>query len=175
MQSRCIPISHLFKGQQSHSCHPSIVLSVAAAQQAQWTPIRVSRRFHNTASDKDAIAIDPQFPSSHEDLESVIAAVRTAANGESTQLISASIQGLSGSLGVVYVSDLQMFNVSDDERRTHAVSLFPLETCTCPASTTCCHIIAAERSIGIETTQRKPLALNILRTNSRRVSVRKLR
>ena len=34
--------------------------------------------------------------------------------------------------------------------RPHAVTLFPKESCTCPSTTTCYHILAAKYSIGIE-------------------------
>ena len=34
--------------------------------------------------------------------------------------------------------------------RPHAVTLFPKESCTCPSTTTCYHILAAKNSIGIE-------------------------
>jgi hypothetical protein len=101
------------------------------------------------------------------DLHSMIATVRAAANGESMQNIPASIQAAAATLKVVHVPELQIFNVCDGQRQTHSVTLHPLEKCTCPASTTCCHIIAARRSIGLETSQRKPLLLSKLRKNSR--------
>ena len=126
---------------------------------------------HNVHADSvtESIGVetDKLLSSSHADLDSVLAAVRAAANGDSTQSIPASIQALSATLRVVHVPELQVFNVTGSDSRTHAVSLFPRETCTCPANTTCCHINAAKRSIGIETSVRKPLILSLLRKNSR--------
>jgi len=124
-----------------------------------------------TASIKDLLGRCTQMSSSYADLNSVLAAVWAAENGEPTQLIHASIQALSATLRVTHVSDLAIFNVTDSDNRTHAVSLFPREKCTCPTSTTCCHINAAKRSIGIQTTVRKPLVLSMLRKNSRSVYV----
>jgi uncharacterized Zn finger protein len=113
--------------------------------------------------------VPTEVPSSlsNSELDSVLAAVRSAANGVSTQLMPSAINALALTLRVVHVPELQVFNVTDDENRTNAVTLFPRETCTCPTSTTCCHINAAKRSIGIETTVRKPLLLTALRKNAR--------
>jgi hypothetical protein len=101
------------------------------------------------------------------DLDAVLASVRLAANGESTQIIPPVVQAVASTLKVVHVPEIHIFNVCDGQNHTHVVKLHPNESCTCPASTTCCHILAVRRSIGLETERRKPLILSTLRKNAR--------
>ena len=101
------------------------------------------------------------------DLESITAGITAALDNRALQDIPYSVKALALTMRVVHVPELHNFSVAGDDGRTHSVSLFPNETCTCPASTRCCHVIAARRSIGIDTTQRKPINLTNLRRNAR--------
>ena len=51
----------------------------------------------------------------------------------------------------------------------HCVRIFPKESCTCPSSSQCYHIIAVRISIGLDTTSDKPKKINLsqLRKNTR--------
>ena len=50
----------------------------------------------------------------------------------------------------------------------HAVKLFPRESCTCPSTKQCYHILAAKMSIGMEDVQsRRRVNLTQLRRNAR--------
>lgn len=70
-------------------------------------------------------------------------------------------------LQVCHVPCQKLFSVADPVGKAHSVRLFPKETCTCPASSTCCHIMAAKKSIGLETVHRRTISLTQLRKNSR--------
>ena len=50
---------------------------------------------------------------------------------------------------IAHNPQLEVFTVMGSSR-PHAVTLFPKESCTCPSTTTCYHILAAKNSIGIE-------------------------
>ena len=95
--------------------------------------------------------------------------IRAAVDGGPTQQVPTAILAYSTTLTVVHVPQLKVMNVSDDCGNTHVVTLFPKEKekCSCPANSTCCHIIAARRSIGIEDMQRKPMIMAILAKNKR--------
>lgn len=73
---------------------------------------------------------------------------------------------ISQHLKVVHVAEQQVFSVSSATGTTHSVRLFPVETCTCPVGTTCCHILAAKRSIGMPPNQQRCVNLGQLRRNS---------
>lgn len=66
---------------------------------------------------------------------------------------------------------LGVFTVLGTTGTPHAVKLFPTQSCSCPSSGCCYHIIAAQMSIGLESgsTQRK-INLTQLRRNSRKKS-----
>lgn len=97
----------------------------------------------------------------------IVEELRDASKGIMAKPISASIRVLSNVLAVRHVPDQQVFTVSDPDGRVHAVRLFPSQTCTCPVSTTCCHVLAVKRSIGLECAERKVVNLTQLRRNSR--------
>jgi hypothetical protein len=97
----------------------------------------------------------------------IVKELKDASKGATVQPISASIRVLSNVLVVCHVPDQQVFTVSAPDGRVHAVRLFPNQTCTCPASTTCCHVLAVKRSIGLECAERKVVNLTQLRRNSR--------
>jgi hypothetical protein len=104
------------------------------------------------------------------DPELVVSQLQAAAKGEPlTQPIPPSIRVMSSALTVVHVPDQQVFTVSGPPGHVHAVHLFPKQSCTCPVSTTCCHILAAKRSIGMDCAERKVINLTQLRRNSRYV------
>ena len=46
--------------------------------------------------------------------------------------------------------NLHTFTVLGAEDKPQAVKLFPKETCTCPSTTQCYHILAARLCIGLE-------------------------
>lgn len=48
---------------------------------------------------------------------------------------------------------LGVFTIVGTKGIPHAVRLFPKESCTCPSSTQCYHILAAKMSIGMEEKQ----------------------
>lgn len=50
----------------------------------------------------------------------------------------------------------------------HAIKLFPTESCTCPSTSRCYHIIAVRMSIGLEDTHsNRKINLTQLRRNTR--------
>ena len=105
------------------------------------------------------------------DPESIVSELQALARGEPvTQSIPASVRVLSNALTVVHVPNQQVFTVSGPPGHVHAVRLFPKQSCTCPASTTCCHVLAAKRSIGMDCAERKLINLTQLRRNSRLIS-----
>ena len=64
-------------------------------------------------------------------------------------------------------SNLKTFTVMETDR-PHVVTLFPKESCSCPSTSTCYHILAAKLSIG-ETSDdvtKKKLNLTRLRKNA---------
>ena len=74
---------------------------------------------------------------------------------------------MSTMIRVRHVPEEQVFTVTGQDGAVHACRLFPTESCTCPCSTVCCHIIAAKRSIGLEVTKRRVVKLSTLRRNAR--------
>ena len=63
---------------------------------------------------------------------------------------------------------LHVFNVKGTSGVTRVVTLHPRETCSCPSTGSCYHILAAKMSLGIQVTT-KPSRLNLtqLRKNTR--------
>ncbi len=100
-------------------------------------------------------------------LSDILADIETAMNGELDTHIPLSVRAHGAKMPVIHIPELKVFSVAANDHITHSVHLFPKETCTCPATTTCCHIIAARHSIGLETNNRKILNLSALRRNSR--------
>jgi len=64
---------------------------------------------------------------------------------------------------------LHVFTVEGTGGNAHCVRLFPKESCTCPATSQCYHILAARISIGLDTPnmKRKKVHLSQLRRNTR--------
>ena len=64
---------------------------------------------------------------------------------------------------------LHLFNVLGSGDRPYVVRLFPRESCSCPSSGTCYHILAVKISIGSETnlTKHRTVNLNMLRKRTR--------
>ena len=75
---------------------------------------------------------------------------------------------------VCHNPSLGTFTVKGTGGTTHAVTLFPTESCSCPSTTRCYHIIAAWHSVGLgtEDTKRK-INLTQLRRNTRSRSEKK--
>ena len=62
---------------------------------------------------------------------------------------------------------LGVFVVQNSEGRHHAVTLFPKQSCTCPSTGECYHIISAKMSLGMETKQTNTVVnLSQLRKNT---------
>ena len=57
--------------------------------------------------------------------------------------------------------------VNGSENRLYAVTLFPTETCQCPCTTRCYHIIAAMKSIGMSIHDKKKRTINLSRLRKR--------
>ena len=65
-------------------------------------------------------------------------------------------------------SILGVFTVLGTTGNPHAIKLFPTESCTCPSTTRCYHIIAVRMSIGLEDTHsNRKINLTQLRRNTR--------
>lgn len=45
---------------------------------------------------------------------------------------------------------LDVFTVLGTSGKPHSVRIFPSESCTCPATRRCYHIVAAQKSVGLE-------------------------
>jgi hypothetical protein len=64
--------------------------------------------------------------------------------------------------------ELGVFTIIGTKNRANAVRLFPKESCTCPSTSTCYHILAAKMSIGMEPKQScGRINLTQLRRNTR--------
>lgn len=69
---------------------------------------------------------------------------------------------------ISFDSKLGVFIVQNSEGHHHAVKLFPKQTCTCPSTSECYHIIAAKMSLGMQPKQTKSVVnLSQLRRNTR--------
>ena len=63
---------------------------------------------------------------------------------------------------------LGVFTVVGTGGNVHAVRLFPKESCTCPSTSQCYHILAARMSVGLEATgSHKKINLTQLRQKTR--------
>ena len=70
--------------------------------------------------------------------------------------------------GITLVPSMKAFMVKGSKNNKYSVTLFPQETCNCPSTTRCCHIIAAMMSIGMPiSTDNKKMNLTQLRWNMR--------
>lgn len=76
---------------------------------------------------------------------------------------------------VIHVPQMTSFMVEGLTGQKYAVSLFPKESCQCPSSTTCYHILAAKLSVNLPIEgMKKQHYLTILRRNARCRSANKL-
>ncbi len=103
------------------------------------------------------------------DPNSIIEEVRALLHtSDRTEDVPPAVKLMSQAVSAVQlVPDMHVFNVEGADGAVHVCKLFPKESCTCPSSTTCCHIIAARESIGIETNKRSIINLSVLKQNSR--------
>jgi hypothetical protein len=70
--------------------------------------------------------------------------------------------------GIVLVPEMAAFMVKGSNQTKYSVTLFPKETCNCPSTTRCYHIIAAMIAIGMPVSQdKKKYNLSQLRRNCR--------
>ena len=70
--------------------------------------------------------------------------------------------------GITLVPSMKEFMVKGSKETKYAVTLFPKETCNCPATTRCFHIIAVMMAIGMPiSNEKKKLNLTQLRWNMR--------
>lgn len=65
-------------------------------------------------------------------------------------------------LNVCHVPQHKSFSVADPVGTAHSVRLFPKESCTCPSNSSCCHILAVRKSIGMDTSRRRTICLTQL-------------
>ena len=65
---------------------------------------------------------------------------------------------------------LRTFTILGTSDKPHAVRLFPNETCTCPSTSQCYHILAAKMSIGLDDDGKAPKQKSIL-LNSEKMHV----
>ena len=69
---------------------------------------------------------------------------------------------------ITHNPSLGVFTVLGTTGNPHAVRLFPKESCTCPSTTQCYHILAAKMSIGMENNVcKRKINLTQLRRNTR--------
>ena len=72
---------------------------------------------------------------------------------------------------ICHVSKMGAFMVQGSKGIKYAVTLFPKETCLCPSTGECYHILAAKLSVGMpSSTQPKTINLSQLKRNSRKRS-----
>ena len=70
--------------------------------------------------------------------------------------------------GITLVPEMKCFVVKGSHDNKYAVTLFPKETCNCPSTSRCRHILSAMMAIGMEPgPDKKPINLTQLRKNSR--------
>ena len=62
---------------------------------------------------------------------------------------------------------LRTFTVIGTGGKAHVVKVFPSESCSCPSTAQCYHIMAVKMSLGIPYEERKKVNLTRLRLNSR--------
>ena len=63
---------------------------------------------------------------------------------------------------------LGVFTVIGTTGNAHAIRIFPKESCTCPSTSRCYHILAVRMSIGLEdVNSRRKINLTQLRRNTR--------
>ncbi|KAL4223551.1 hypothetical protein ACF0H5_017021 [Mactra antiquata] len=92
--------------------------------------------------------------------------VRRTDTGPRTQY-SLAVKTLSEK-GIILVPEMGAFMVKGSGGNKYAVTLFPSETCSCPATSRCYHIITAMLSIGMNVpNERKTYNLTQLRKNVR--------
>ena len=62
-----------------------------------------------------------------------------------------------------------MFTVEGTGGNAHCVRIFPKESCSCPSSSSCFHIMAVRISVGLEAANNQPRKINLslLRRNTR--------
>ena len=84
-----------------------------------------------------------------------------------TETVPNSVAAIGQEMMVTHVPAQQSFQVSLPNGNVHAVRLFPKQSCTCPATTTCSYICAVMRTVGLPLEQRKTLQLTELRRNVR--------
>lgn len=62
---------------------------------------------------------------------------------------------------------LGVFTVVGTTGNPYAVRLFPTESCSCPSTNRCYHLLAVRMSIGLDSKQSKQINLTQLRRNTR--------
>ena len=69
---------------------------------------------------------------------------------------------------ISFDAKLGVFIVKNTEGKHHAVTIFPKQTCTCPSTGECYHIISARMSLGMQPKQTETVVnLSQLRRNTR--------
>ena len=78
--------------------------------------------------------------------------------------------------GVKHIPEMECFIVKGSDDKKYAVTLYPKESCQCPSTTTCYHILAAKNSIGIkhQDDKKERKLVSLLRYKSRPRSQKKI-
>ena len=71
---------------------------------------------------------------------------------------------------IIHVPEMQTFIVEGSRDEKYAVQLFPKEKCQCPATGTCYHVMAAQKSIGLYRTPNRKVNLKALAKNSKKTA-----
>ena len=75
---------------------------------------------------------------------------------------------------ICFIPEMKAFGVEGTRGDKYIVSLFPQEKCACPATTTCYHIMAARKQVGLKIeAPKKSVSLSQLATNSRKKTDKK--
>lgn len=69
--------------------------------------------------------------------------------------------------------NLGTFTVVGTGGKPHVVQVFPSETCSCPSTSQCYHLIAVKMSLGMPYSKQKRVNLTQLRMNTRKKGQKK--
>ena len=122
----------------------------------------VSRIKNRTLTQDDDIDEGPhaKFAKEQPDQESTQLSRSTSAEARAELLLQSN--------QIFFLPNLHVFNVKGTSGVTRVVTLFPRETCSCPSTGTCYHILAVKLSLGMKSEKKNPTRnLTHLRRNTR--------
>ena len=152
-------------------CHPDKMVEMIKGELKVLDSERRSQDILEINSSGKAIDMEVNQSIDHEKLHA-------SGNSETlTRHISVSKQKLSQKSlaqetlrdhGITLVPEMKCFVVKGSHNNKYAVTLFPKETCNCPSTSRCRHILSAMMAIGMEPGEdKKAINLTQLRKNSR--------